>query len=266
MTSDTDDLRNIVSGFAERVVPEDLGTTRHGAEHLARYLFAAHWAPGSNVADLCCGVGYGTNLLLAAGATRALGIDVSEPAIHEARQRFPDCEFAVADLAQQFDLTDSSVRVCFEAIEHVRDPHALLRTASANLSHDGVVITSTPNRKPTGIENPHHLHEYSLSEFRALLDEHFESVQLFFQWRYPYPLDSRLTIAAVLRAVVPVSVKQRLRRKPTAPESLSDSTLPAGTAARYRPLPITYLSVLPPGFRYGPPSIWIAVCSSARRS
>src|SRR4051794_30391155 len=122
------DLRNVVDGIAERVVAEDLAATHFGAEHLARYLFAAHWAPGQNVVDLCCGVGYGTNLLLASGARRALGVDINEPAIDHATQSYQACEFILADVMQPLDLAPFSVRVCYEGIEHVTDPQALLRT------------------------------------------------------------------------------------------------------------------------------------------
>src|SRR3954451_3627547 len=131
------DLRNIVGGLAERVVVEDLETTHHGAEHLARYLFAAHWAPGQKAVDLGCGVGYGTNLLLASGAKRAIGIDISEPTIAAASGRYQGCGFMAADVTQPLDLASFGLRVCYEAIEHVGDPQALVRTLAADLPPGG---------------------------------------------------------------------------------------------------------------------------------
>jgi 2-polyprenyl-3-methyl-5-hydroxy-6-metoxy-1,4-benzoquinol methylase len=253
------DLRNVTDGWAERVLPEDLGTSPHGAEHLARYLFAAHWVAGASVADLCCGVGYGTNLMRASGATRALGIDINEAAIEEAGQRFGDCEFAVADLTRRFDLSDFPVRVCFEAIEHVPDPHALLGTLAADLPPDGVAFVSTPNGQSGQSDNPHHVREYSNEEFCELLQAHFRSVRIFFQWHYRDPFDAGWTVADVLRTLVPVNLKNRLKRSIGAPTQEQESTVRLGMAADCRPLPGRYLSVLPPGFPR--PSIWIAVCS-----
>src|SRR3954451_23883879 len=165
------DLRNVVGGIAERLVTDDLATTHHGAEHLARYLFAAHFAPGQNVVDLGCGVGYGTNVLLASGARRALGVDISETAIEHATGRYRGCEFTVDDVTQPLDLTAFGVRVCYEAIEHVTDPQALVRTLAADLPPGGLSLVSTPNGASPALPNPHHLHEFDGDQFRALLEE-----------------------------------------------------------------------------------------------
>lgn len=54
------------------------------ADHLARYAFAAHWVPGQTVADVCCGLGYGTNLLAVAGAKKVYGVDSNSAAVDKA--------------------------------------------------------------------------------------------------------------------------------------------------------------------------------------
>src|SRR3954451_3818638 len=163
------DLRNVVDGIAERIVAEELGTTHLRDAHLARYLFAAHWTTGQNVVDLCCGVGYGTNLLLASGAKRALGVDISEPAIDHATQSYQGCEFMVADAMKPLDLAAFGVRVCYEGIEHVADPQALLRTLATDLPPSGRAFISTPNGESSEFPNPHHVREFDGDEFQAML-------------------------------------------------------------------------------------------------
>lgn len=264
------DLRNIVDGIAERVVLEDLASTSYGAESLARYLFAAQWAPGRRVVDLCCGIGYGTSLMLAAGATSAAGIDVSPDAIAEAQRRFarPGVEFSVDDVSAHIDIDDAQLRVCFEGLEHVSDADGLLDNLRRRLSPEGVAIVSTPNGAlhPSGHSgNPHHEREYALTEFEALLHARFGHVRMFFQWRYPDPHDVDWTFARAVRAVIPVRVKHAVRRRTGSPAGHSSAFADAGpiSALDYRPLPASYLR-LPPGLRFGEPSIWIAVCRTGK--
>jgi SAM-dependent methyltransferase len=249
-------VRDPVDRWLERVAPEDLaGQT--GAHHLARYLFAGHFAAGRSVADLCCGTGYGTNLLLAAGASQAIGVDISARAIEEARRRFPGPEFAVADVTERLDL-QADLRVCFEGIEHVPDPEGLVRNLRSQLPANGVAILSTPNGEHGHSGNPHHLHEFSRAELRKLLSPEFSSVRIYFQWSYPDPLDQSWGLGTVTKALIPVRLKTRLRRpRPQIEGAANDAPI---TADSYRPLPEAELKVLPPGLRYGRPRIWIAVC------
>ena len=261
------DLRNIVDGIAERVVPEDLASTVYGAEHLARYLFAAHWAAGRRAVDLCCGTGYGTNVLSSSGAPSALGVDIDEPVVVEARRRFgrPGLDFDVADVASALDIGDATLRVCFEGLEHVADDAGLFDNLARDLPHDGVAIVSTPNgdANPSGHSgNPHHVREHGLRDFDALMRSRFAHVRMFFQWRYPDPHDVQWSAAQVARALVPVAVKHRLRTN--ARPAAAGTAAGRHDAAEFRPLPVTYLR-LPPGLRYGKPLIWIAVCQGAVR-
>src|SRR4051794_14819464 len=69
-------------------------------EHAARYAWAAGLAAGNTIVDAACGTGYGTKQLVAAGATRADGFDLSLEAIEEARRLHaaPGIRFEVADV------------------------------------------------------------------------------------------------------------------------------------------------------------------------
>ena len=203
--------------------------------------------------------------MFAAGAARALGVDIDETTVMQARSRYSDCEFARADLTQPFELSEYSVRVCFEAIEHVPDPRPLLNTIATGLQPDGVAIVSTPNGDEGGgtAANPHHFREYSRAEFQEMLEQHFRRVQVFFQWRYPDPFASPWTARHVLRAIMPLSLKHRLKgRHGPAVDSPPGARPPAVAGAVCRPQSRNP-GLLPPGFRYRP-SIWIGVCSESR--
>lgn len=254
---------NVTDGIGERLKPAAV-TSGGYRDHLARYLFAAHFVAGRSVVDLCCGNGYGSNLLLAAGAVRVRGIDVAENAIAAARRHYPAPEFEVAAADGPLDLGGYDVSVCFEGIEHVADPDRLL----ANMAGTGLALVSSPNADffPGGFSgNPHHRREWTRDEFQAVLSRHFSEVRMYFQWHYPDPLDLDRRLPTIAKALVPVSLKRRLRslREP-ARAGADTAVLPqmGDDRANYRVHRTTQLAIarLLPGLRYGQPADWVAVC------
>jgi len=57
------------------------------------------------------------------------------------------------------------------------------------------------------------MHEYSRVELRGLLERCFGSVRMFFQWRAQDLFEMDLTAGPILRALVPVGIKDRLKRR-----------------------------------------------------
>ena len=252
---------NVTEGIGERIKP---AAVRSGGyrDHLARYLFAAHFVAGRPVVDLCCGVGYGSNLLLAAGAARVTGIDIAPDAIADAQQHYTGPEFEIGVADEPLDLREFDVAVCLEGIEHVTDPDQLL----ANMAGAGLAIVSSPNAEffSGGFSgNPHHLREWTRREFEAVLSRHFSKVTMYFQWHYPDPLDVDRNGLSALKAVVPVPLKSRvyaLRR----PASDGEPPLPQMGSDRvnyrvHRASALGFTRLLP-GLRHGKPADWVAVC------
>jgi SAM-dependent methyltransferase len=148
--------------------------------HLAVYEWIAQRCRGLRVADLACGEGYGSDVLARIAAS-VVGIDANPEAHEHARLRYRR-----DNLRFERGLVDDFAGPCdaivfLQTIEHVADADALL---------DGIAIAaplayiSTPNRltlAPPGAErsdNPWHVREYTLDEYRALLESHFADVAI----------------------------------------------------------------------------------------
>jgi SAM-dependent methyltransferase len=164
----------------ERTLPDLPEENYWFRRHLVVYEWIAERCAGLRVADLACGEGYGANLL-AARAAEVVGIDANPEAHEHARLRYrrPNLRFE-RGLVEEFDGRCDAV-VFLQTIEHVRDPEALLDRIAAAAP---VAYISTPNRltlAPPGAErsdNPWHLREYTVDEYRALLEPHFGEVEV----------------------------------------------------------------------------------------
>lgn len=165
----------------ERVVPGVPGLEELLQTHLARYALAACLG-GRRVLDVGCGTGYGTDYLAAAyPRAMVVGVDVSEKALRFARSRYcrPNLVYLFGD-GRQMPFADGNfdLIVCFEVIEHIREGEAVLSEIRRLLAPEGVLLISTPNRSiySSGSEtpwNPYHVREYTLEEWRVLLEQYF---------------------------------------------------------------------------------------------
>lgn len=157
------------------------------APHLARYLFAAEQVGGRRVLDLGSGAGYGAAVLRNAGAAAVLGVDADAAAVARAQARHgcAGVSFIVGDCQELADVAGGwDVISCFEAIEHVPRPEALVAAAACRLAGDGIFLVSTPDRAATPPfvagrpRNRFHKHEWYRDEFAALLRRHFLDVEI----------------------------------------------------------------------------------------
>jgi SAM-dependent methyltransferase len=164
----------------ERTLPDVPEENYWYRRHLAVYEWIARRCAGLGVADLACGEGYGS-AVLAAQAGDVVGVDANPEAFEHARLRYrrPNLRFERA-LVEQF-AEQRDVIVFLQTIEHVEQPQDLLRRF-AELAP--VSYVSTPNRltlAPPGAQksdNPWHLREYTLAEYRDLLEPCFSRVEV----------------------------------------------------------------------------------------
>jgi SAM-dependent methyltransferase len=164
----------------ERTLPDLPEENYWFRRHLVVYEWLAQRCRGLRVADLACGEGYGSDVL-ARTAGEVIGVDANPEAFEHARLRYrrPNLRFE-RRLVEQFDQRRDAI-VFLQTIEHVERPADLLR-AFAGIAP--VSYISTPNRltlAPPGAEkseNPWHIREYTISEFRELLEPCFDRVEV----------------------------------------------------------------------------------------
>ncbi len=141
-------------------------------EHLHRYEFAAALCGGLRVLDLCCGTGYGAEILATRAAT-VHGVDYDAATIDLATQalgRAGAITFELADataflrrdLAGRFDAI-----VCFEGLEHLPDVEATLGELRRHAADGVAVIASVPNSRGLGEDNEFHLTDFGYASARA---------------------------------------------------------------------------------------------------
>jgi SAM-dependent methyltransferase len=158
-------------------------------EHLARFRFAAGFAPGKVVVDCASGDGLSGRLLAEAGAARVYGYDLSPEAVQYAQRvnGLANTKFEVAS-ATDLPLHDEAADlfVSLETIEHLDAVDEYLGEVVRVLRSDGKFICSTPNRTvyspghtpQSQPWNPFHVREYSPEELKALLSSYFGDVEL----------------------------------------------------------------------------------------
>jgi SAM-dependent methyltransferase len=153
-------------------------------DHVNRYRFALQYTRNRAVLDVACGEGYGTYAISAAGAAKAVGVDISADACEHAREKY-GVDARVGDacaLPLESDWAD--VVVSYETLEHVADHDRFLTEICRVLKSDGMLVISTPNRdvyRETCEDNEFHVSEISRDEFAESLSKYFRTVELFSQ-------------------------------------------------------------------------------------
>jgi 2-polyprenyl-3-methyl-5-hydroxy-6-metoxy-1,4-benzoquinol methylase len=168
----------------ERMIPAYHADTLVYAEHITRYRFAGQFVAGKSVLDVASGSGYGSELLMAAGATRVVGVDCAREAVEYSlgEHAVGEPDYVVGDAEEPPLRTDAfDVIVSFETLEHVYDPGQMLGELRRVLKDDGLLVISTPNKGVYLEGNPFHTHEMTYEEFIESLGKHFKNVHLLAQ-------------------------------------------------------------------------------------
>ena len=141
--------------------------------------------------------------------------------------------FERADVARlPYDDGSFDLVTCFEVIEHVPDPGAVLGELRRVLAPGGVLAISSPNADSYPPGNPHHVREFTTSEFRALLAEAFPAVRLLaqHQWISSAVLEERDLEPGALSVRTVKAERAGSARRPT--RSRSRGRAAAGAAGR----------------------------------
>lgn len=133
-------------------IPAD--SFRDHPDHTRRYEYAAtKIGPGESVNDIACGVGYGATFL-----PHAVYTGYDKPGVPDARFPGARCDADLDDPSWEPFGTD--VTVCFETLEHVKDP-ARLAAVIARTTRRAIIL-SVPLYPHE--ENPFHLATFTVEE------------------------------------------------------------------------------------------------------
>lgn len=165
------------SGEREGYLIED----RIATDHLARYYYASEFIKniyGEHsvnifLADIFCGVGYGSNILARETNSVVLAIDGSEEAIIKASNAFSRANLIFSNKIFPFDLPLNTFDcVCsFESLEHILDYDLFARILVKSIKNNGYLLVSCPNENNNHLDtNPWQWHYKHLtpSEFTNL--------------------------------------------------------------------------------------------------
>jgi SAM-dependent methyltransferase len=178
-------------GSLERINPAlEVGSGATGDQtlqlHLERYHFAGrHIVPGT-VADIACGVGYGSFLMATeygGKIEKIIAIDNDQESISFAQSKYvhPKISFQTGDAMKlQIPFPLHNV-VSLETLEHLPDPALFIKAIAALMVSGGRVIASVPVT-PSMDANPYHLHDFTRQRFRKMFgDAGFSEIHSFIQ-------------------------------------------------------------------------------------
>lgn len=203
----------------ERVIPELPELRVTFLQSLAAYEFAEQHIDGKRVLDCGCGEGYGT-ALLAERAALAIGLDREPEVVAYASGKYQPATRAafVAASADALPFSDGSVDVvaCFQVLEHLADAPGVLREVRRVLAPGGALLLTTPNLLVTGARpNPHHVHDYTPEDLRALLNQVFDDVELLGVFAGEQVAAYRARNDRIVRTIVRLDPLRLHRRIPT---------------------------------------------------
>lgn len=165
----------------EATSPDELGIA---VLHLYAYQTAAtHVRPGARVLDMGFGEGYGSEILVRAGAEYR-GVEIDSEIVDHARKRYGPV-FETYD-GTSIDAADGTfdLVVALQVIAYLKDPQPWLREIRRVLDPQGTALITTPNRVYRLFEgqrpwNRYHACEYSAAELAHVLETTFSDVTVF---------------------------------------------------------------------------------------
>jgi 2-polyprenyl-3-methyl-5-hydroxy-6-metoxy-1,4-benzoquinol methylase len=183
------DIREVEEDFDTRYVDYfGARSSFSGAAHVSRYLWVKKFVKNKKVLDAGCGSGYGANIL-SKDARSIMGIDISKNAIEYSKIKYDRTNtiFMVKDMSEEGDIKERfDVIISFDVLEHIKEPHKYLQELTKLLNEDGMLIVGTPNLEVNELYNaswnPFHAKEYTSGEFKLLLSQYFNEINVLGQY------------------------------------------------------------------------------------
>ncbi len=168
--------KDLIKFTGEYFVPGISGK-RIESDHIERYRFACNYVKNRSVLDIACGYGYSAPLIIDAGATMYVGVDINEQLVNNASSLYGSdlIRYYQGDICSYKSNELYDVIICFETIEHVREYRRALLNIHNQLAVNGVLLISSPNRLITSPNakcisdkpsNPYHVQEFTIAELK----------------------------------------------------------------------------------------------------
>ncbi|HTK81406.1 MAG TPA: methyltransferase domain-containing protein [Bacteroidota bacterium] len=178
----SDQLTTLIEQPTGHIIPQ-LSDPLLAVEHYHRYLYALRFVTGKRVLDVGCGDGYGAAFLSLA-ASEVLGVDVSESAIQQARQKYVEFSNARFEAANCVDMRlveqPFDVITCYQTFEHLDGEEQVrcMESMKNVLAPKGIIVASTRDRsaQTSSPSAPGLKHQLSAVEFYEFLKRYFKNV------------------------------------------------------------------------------------------
>lgn len=161
--------------------------------HRSIYEFAGGFVRGRRCLEIGCGTGYGSQHLVASGATSVIAIDKDAEGIEILRARHPTISFLPRDLdLEGLAVPTRSVDLVFSSnvFEHLAYPDSALEAAAAALTDDGIAIIAVPPITSVGAlaenaSNIFHINNIPTWAWATKLGRYFRRVRRYRHWVRP---------------------------------------------------------------------------------
>jgi len=170
----------------EQIYPNDTRCDKWNVKnHTERYRFACKFQDGAKktALDVCCGTGYGADMLREIGYY-VDAFDRSPEAIAFAMENYPLVHYRLQDALREWSTFRKREKkynliTFFEALEHFNKSNGIkiLKKIKKHLADNGAVILSIPRDARLKF-NPFHLYDWSLDELKKTLTEIFDNVKI----------------------------------------------------------------------------------------
>lgn len=160
---------------AERASAHDTSDNYVFQRCLFAYKAAQELIHGS-VLEIGSGEGYGIQTL-AHHASEYTALDKFP--VSADLSRFKNVTFIQTEVPPLSRLSDNRFDfvVSFQVIEHIKQDQALIQEIHRVLKPGGKLLMATPNRLTSLTRNPWHIREYTITEFSALMQNLFSTIQ-----------------------------------------------------------------------------------------
>lgn len=161
--------KNAVGTFSKK----DLEISKHWffawIEKLDQYIPLKR-GKGRTVLEIGCSIGAVSNILTNRGF-KVWATDISAYAVENAKKLTPKAHFSVVDILKKIDLKQKfDLIICFEVVEHLKNPKLGIKNMYDVLQNGGKMVISTPYPHSWNYNDPTHINLKKPEEWIKIME------------------------------------------------------------------------------------------------